>query len=90
MKHFKHLFSPIKIGPLTLKNRICVSPMTITGRGEEKGYFAQDNIDFYTTLARGGAALLTIGETGVHGRTDTCHPRMAHLTIRVYCRPSRD
>ena len=44
MKHYPHLFSPIKIGPLTLKNRICVSPMTITGRGEEKGYFAQDNI----------------------------------------------
>ena len=79
MKHYPHLFSPVKIGPLTLKNRICVSPMTITGRGEEKGYFAQDNIDFYTTLARGGAALLTIGETGVHSRTDACHPRMAHL-----------
>ena len=79
MKHYPHLFSPIKIGRLTLKNRICVSPMTITGRGEEKGYFAQDNIDFYTTLARGGAALLTIGETGVHSRTDACHPRMAHL-----------
>ena len=79
MKHYPHLFSPIKIGRLTLKNRICVSPMTITGRGEEKGYFAQDNIDFYTTLARGGAALLTIGETGIHSRTDACHPRMAHL-----------
>lgn len=79
MKHYPYLFSPIKIGRLTLKNRICVSPMTITGRGEEKGYFAQDNIDFYTTLARGGAALLTIGETGIHSRTDACHPRMAHL-----------
>ena len=50
MKHYPHLFSPIKIGRLTLKNRICVSPMTITGRGEEKGYFAQDNIDFYENI----------------------------------------
>ena len=87
MKHYPHLFSPIKIGRLTLKNRICVSPMTITGRGEEKGYFAQDNIDFYTTLARGGAALLTMG------RQESIHVRMHVIRgwpiwmIRAFCRP---
>lgn len=38
--------------------------MTITGRGEEKGYFAQDNIDFYTHWQEAVRLSLPLGRQG--------------------------
>lgn len=55
------MFEPIQIGQLSLKNRIVFPPMT-TGYEEKGGAVTPRAIEFYRTLARGGAGLITIGD----------------------------
>lgn len=59
--HYPHLFSPIKIGSLTLKNRIASAPTSLAtlGRG---GYPSLENIAYYDLRARGGACMVTLGD----------------------------
>jgi len=51
------LFSPNKIGNLTLKNRTVVSPMTRTSATEE-GFVTEQMADYYAEYARGGWGLI--------------------------------
>ena len=63
-EQFPNLFSPIKIGPMTVKNRI-VSPGHLTG-------FAKDNmitdrlIAYHVARAKGGAGLIFTESISVH------------------------
>ena len=54
---FPHLFSPFALGPLTLKNRIGLAPMTRTSANEDGTANAQ-MLAYYTRFARGGFSLL--------------------------------
>lgn len=57
------LLQPIPIGPLALRNRIVFPPMS-TGY-EERGAITPRSRNFYATLARGGAALLVLGDVSI-------------------------
>ena len=57
------LFEPISIGSVALRNRIVFPPMT-TGF-EDKGVISKQSIDFYTTIAKGGAGLIILGDASV-------------------------
>jgi 2,4-dienoyl-CoA reductase-like NADH-dependent reductase (Old Yellow Enzyme family)/thioredoxin reductase len=67
-KKYPHLFSPIKIGDLTLKNRIVASP-TSNPALNMNTYMTKDVASFFEMRAMGGAAVVTIGESIVHTRT---------------------
>ena len=56
---FKELFKPIKLGPLTLKNRIGGS-CTTTGGADINGYITEECLYSYAARAEGGAAFITI------------------------------
>ena len=56
----EYLFSPVKIGSLTLKNRI-VMPAMHLGYCNEQSEVTDRLVSFYEERARGGAALLFIG-----------------------------
>ena len=56
---YPHLFSPITIGPLRLKNRIVMAPMA-TGLFE-KGHVTSQAKSFYLARARGGVGLIMVG-----------------------------
>ena len=56
----EYLFSPVKVGSLTLKNRI-VMPAMHLGYCDEQGEVTDRLVSFYEERARGGAALLFIG-----------------------------
>ena len=61
MNHqYKHLFSPIKIGSMQLKNRIVLAPMSVHITPPD-GSITDREIDFYRRKAEGGAGLITIG-----------------------------
>lgn len=77
-KKFPHLFSPLKLGPLTLKNRIEAAPTSLAELSPE-GYLTRDNIAYYRLKARGGAAIVTIGESIVHTPTGKSHPKQIPL-----------
>jgi 2,4-dienoyl-CoA reductase-like NADH-dependent reductase (Old Yellow Enzyme family)/thioredoxin reductase len=65
MNKYPNLFSPLKIGKLTLRNRICASPTAminadIIGGPDERYCY------YYGDKARGGAAVVTVSETAVN------------------------
>ncbi len=64
---FPHLFSPIRIGSITLKNRIMGSPISLfdLAAAPEHGSSPEDVL-FYRLRAAGGAAVVTVGDSIVH------------------------
>jgi len=58
-KRFERLFEPIKIGRVTVKNRICL-PSVATNFGGPHGETTEQDIGHYETIAKGGAGLITI------------------------------
>lgn len=58
------LFTPGKIGDVTVKNRI-VRSATYESMADEKGHVTDGLIDLYSDLARGGTGLLITGFTTV-------------------------
>ena len=57
MKYAK-LFTPVKIGNVTIKNRFAMAPMGPLGLADADGGFNQRGIDYYTERAKGGTCLL--------------------------------
>lgn len=75
---FPHLLSPLNIGPLTLKNRIVSAPTSVPHLNEN-GTINADVIAFYEEKARGGCAVVTVGESIVRIRDGKSHPRQIPL-----------
>lgn len=55
------LLEPIKVGNLTLKNRIMFPPLT-TGYEQRDGSIGDRSLGFYKRLAKGGVAYVVIGD----------------------------
>ena len=55
------LLQPLKVGNLTLKNRIMFPPLT-TGYEERDGSIGDRSFHFYERLAKGGASYVVIGD----------------------------
>ena len=53
------LFTPGSIGPLTLKNRVIMAPMT-TRTADEGGFVTDNSLAYYVTRAKGGVGLITV------------------------------
>ena len=60
---YKNLFTPVKIGSVTLKNRFALAPMGPLGLADAEGGFNQRGIDYYTERAKGGTGLIITGVT---------------------------
>src|SRR5512136_377661 len=71
---YKNLFTPLKIGNLMLKNRIFAAPISLTWVAED-GNLTPETIAFYEMKAKGGAAVVTMGESIVHSATGKSHDR---------------
>ncbi|MDR2771280.1 MAG: NAD(P)/FAD-dependent oxidoreductase [Clostridiales Family XIII bacterium] len=56
---YAHLFSPIVIGKLGVKNRIFMAPMS-THLSDEKGRVTEEMIAYYEARAKGGAGFITV------------------------------
>lgn len=62
MKYSK-LFSPIKIGSITIKNRFAMASMGPLGLADANGGWNQRGIDYYVERAKGGTGLIITGVT---------------------------
>ncbi len=58
---FKELFSPLRIGAITVKNRFSAAPMGGFVSYASKGEFSQDGIEYYVERAKGGFGLIFTG-----------------------------
>ena len=67
-RKFPHLFSPLKVGNVILKNRIISAPMTYPVLTAD-GCLTPEAIAFYEMRAKGGAAVVTVSEVIVHTAT---------------------
>jgi NADPH2 dehydrogenase len=78
MTTFNHLFSPLNIGKLSLKNRITMAPLYL-GYAGEGGTVSRLLLDYYREMAKSGVALVVVENATVD------HPEGsgANRTIRV-------
>ncbi len=53
------LLTPARIGPVEIKNRIVMPPMTTRGADEE-GFVTDDTVGYYMARVRGGTGLITV------------------------------
>ncbi len=72
-RKFPNLFSPLKVGGVTLKNRIISAPMTFPILTAD-GCLTPEAIAFYELRAKGGAAVVTVSELIVHSATGKYYP----------------
>ena len=75
---YPHLFQPIKIGNLVLKNRIFSAPTSLNW-GAVDGNLTPETIAYYEQKAKGGCAVVTMGESIVHTATGKSHDRQIEL-----------
>lgn len=75
---YPHLFSPIRIGNIRLKNRIMAAP-TSPSMITTEGFFTPEMRAYLEEKAVGGAAIVTYGETIVHTATGKSHNKQVEL-----------
>ena len=75
--NYPHLFSPLRIGNVTLKNRIATAPMG--SEPNTSGFLSEQNLAAFENRAKGGAAIVTRGETLVHAHTGSAHGNLCNL-----------
>lgn len=75
---YPHLFEPIRIGNIRLKNRIIAAP-TSPSMITTEGHFTPEMIAYLEEKAKGGASVVTYGEAIVHSATGKSHNKQLQL-----------
>ncbi|MCQ2405780.1 MAG: FAD-dependent oxidoreductase [Oscillospiraceae bacterium] len=75
---FPSLTMPLRLGNVTLKNRMCSAPMGFPDLTED-GLMTDGAIAFYENRAKGGCALVTISEACVDYKNGKSHGRLINL-----------
>ena len=91
-KEFPRLFSPLKVGTVTMKNRIQTGPMSIVEL-DAKGGYTDAAFAYYESLAAGGAAVVTLGESIVgtaNGMTHEQQIRFDNPAVPYYLQKMAD
>lgn len=86
---YPSLFQPIRIGKLTLKNRIAMAPMGFPALSDADGLPTQRYVDYFTERARGGAGLLITGMLKVEDQIEYTLSRRGPVR-KEFIRPFAD
>ncbi len=78
MSKYKNVFSPITIKGVEFKNRIEVAPM-VPCMATPEGWVTKEVIEFYRPFARGGAAIVTVGDSAVNWQHAMDHEGQINL-----------
>lgn len=76
--NYPHLFSPLRIGNIKMKNRIICAP-TSPSMIDLNGHFTPEMIAYLEEKAKGGAGVVTYGEAIVHSETGKSHNKQLQL-----------
>lgn len=77
------LFSPARIGSLTLKNRYVMAPMASFGLVDTGGVLTDDGVEYFVTRARGGFGLIITGTCFVDDTVEEILPHTLMCTERT-------
>lgn len=94
MSQFEHLFSPIRIGTMTAKNRLMMPAMSINFGVDDNGHVTEQLTRYFEARAKGGAGLMLVGGGGIHPDglelphlpalwDDACVPALRRMTDAV-------
>ena len=78
-KYYPHLFEPLQIGRTTFRNRIFAAP-TMMCDMDASGYPTDNMIAYYAEKARGGAAVVTVGDTPVDREHAATNPNSFNVS----------
>ena len=81
---YTHIFEPLTVRTMTIKNRICMMPMG-TNYGEQNGEMSFLHIDYYRQRAKGGTGLLIVENANVDFPQGLTIPSYRQL-FRVFTR----
>ncbi len=66
MTAFSHIFQPLRIGPMTVKNRLLMSAMSINFGVDDHGFITRQLIEYLVARAKGGVGMMLVGGGGIH------------------------
>ncbi len=66
MTPFHHLFQPIRMGQMNVKNRLLMSAMSINFGVDASGHVTDQLIAYMAARARGGVGMMLVGGGGIH------------------------
>ena len=75
---YERLSAPLKIGGITVKNRMFSSPTSLAELGPEEHY-SRENLEYYKLRALGGAAVVPVGDVIVDLDTGRSHPQQVGM-----------
>ncbi len=66
MTTFPHIFNPINIGSMTVKNRLMMSSMSINFGVDDKCHVTDQLTQYFVERAKGGVGMMLVGGGSVH------------------------
>jgi 2,4-dienoyl-CoA reductase-like NADH-dependent reductase (Old Yellow Enzyme family)/NADPH-dependent 2,4-dienoyl-CoA reductase/sulfur reductase-like enzyme len=76
MNEYSHVFRPLKIGRISIKNRIEFPPVG-PHLGTSDGYVSRELIEWGRQFARGGAGIVTLGDSSIIAPAGPVHQSYA-------------
>jgi 2,4-dienoyl-CoA reductase-like NADH-dependent reductase (Old Yellow Enzyme family)/thioredoxin reductase len=62
----KHLFAPVRLGRMTVRNRLVMPPMSVNFGIDERGFVTERHWAYLAARARAGTGMITVGGGAVH------------------------
>jgi 2-enoate reductase len=83
MNNYSRLFETVKIGKVTLKNRLAMAPMGINGFWGPAYTVNQQGIDYYLQRAKGGVGLIITGAFKVENEVEPDNNRLPRVNANL-------
>ena len=64
--HLKHLFSPVRLGRMEVRNRLVMPPMSVNFGVDEQGVLTERHWAYLAARAAAGTGLIVVGGGAVH------------------------
>jgi 2,4-dienoyl-CoA reductase-like NADH-dependent reductase (Old Yellow Enzyme family)/thioredoxin reductase len=64
--HLKHLFSPVRLGRMEVRNRLVMPPMSVNFGVDEQGFVTERHWTYLAVRARAGTGMIVVGGGAVH------------------------
>lgn len=64
--HLKHLFSPVRLGRMEVRNRLVMPPMSVNFGVDERGCVTERHWTYLAARARAGTGMIVVGGGAVH------------------------
>jgi len=87
----EHLFSPITLGAMLVKNRLVMPPMSLNFGVDDNGYVTEQHWEYLAARARGGTGMIVVGGGAVQSPPGPfLMPWPKRMNLAGHCEPLRE